>query len=81
MCSYSLSFFLNAFSPFGQMWCTAVVIYLSYLAVAARADTAGAQSVHCAGFQILTLTLCGRPAVCNVPLIGYRIQGVKEFNI
>lgn len=63
------------------MWRTAVVIDASYLAVAASADAASAQSVHCAGFQVLTLTLCGRPAVCNVPLIGYQIQDVKELNI
>lgn len=70
-------------STFGQIlyWHTVVVLDVSYLAVAACADAAGAQSVHCAGFQVLTLTLCGRPAVCNVPLIGYRIQGVKELNI
>jgi len=49
--------------------------------MATCADAAGAKSVHCAGFQILTLTLCGRPTVCNVPLIGCRVQGVIEFNI
>lgn len=41
-----------------------------YLAVAPGADAAGAKSVQSARFQVVTLTLCGRPTVCNVPLIG-----------